>query len=261
MPTKQLTIDETRLARINSISLKRGAHELAPNGDCEVCIVEALAYVTCQKHRDRNVTESPIIESFLRSWNDAFPPTPEGDAERDRLLKPLLPKLVNIKGGKAREDARFWMIIDWSIREFTPPWLRLIKLDVEADALASLAEITGPDGVENSMRAITVAREKSAAAWAAAWAAARDAAGDAARDAARDAAWAAAGDAAWAAARDAAGDAARDAARDAAWAAAGDAAWAAARDAAGDAAWDALKPTVAVLQESALRLIDRMIAA
>jgi hypothetical protein len=116
-----------------------------------------------------------------------------------------------------------------------------------------------------------------AAARAAAWAAARDAAWAAARDAARDAAGAAAAaaardaarDAAWAAARDAARDAAwaaawaaaRDAARDAAWAAARDAAGAAAAAAARDAAWAKLKPTRDALQQSALRLIERMIEA
>ena len=63
----------------------------------------------------------------------------------------------------------------------------------------------------------------------------------AARDAARVAAW----DAAWAAARVAA------------WAAARAAAWAAARA----AAWAALKPTTEAIQQSALKLIDRMIAA
>jgi hypothetical protein len=119
-----------------------------------------------------------------------------------------------------------------------------------------------------------------AAAGAAAWTAAWAAAGDAARDAAGAAAWAAARDAArdaaWTAAWDAAGDAARDAAWTAAWDAAGDAAWDAARDAArtaartaardaagdaaGDAARDQLRPTVLVLQASALSLVERLIA-
>ena len=54
----------------------------------------------------------------------------------------------------------------------------------------------------------------------------------------------------------AAWDAARAAARDAAWDAAGDAAW----DAAKAAAWDALKDTVTELQQSALVLVERMVA-
>ncbi len=135
------------------------------------------------------------------------------------------------------------------------------------------------------------------AAWSAAWSAARNAAWDAARDAARDAAKDAAADAAWSAVRDAAWNAAWDAARDAAkdaagdsagaaawgaawsaaWSAARDAAKGAARDAAGDAAataaWDAawsaawsaardsLNVTRLELQQSALKLVHRMIAA
>jgi hypothetical protein len=89
------------------------------------------------------------------------------------------------------------------------------------------------------------------AAVAAAWAA-----WDAARDAARAAAGAAARDAAWAAAEAAAGAAARDAA----WAAARDAARAVAAAAARDAAGAALADTVAVLQASAIDLLDRMLA-
>ena len=64
---------------------------------------------------------------------------------------------------------------------------------------------------------------------------------------------------AWDAARDAAWDAARDAASDAAWAAAWAAAGAAAWDAARDAARDVLAPTVDILQDSAITLLDTMI--
>lgn len=176
---KTLTIDPERLARIQSVPIRKGDHSAPPNGECEVCIMEALAYVTRQPHRDRDVCASPIIESFLRSWNDGL----SSDADRDRILKPLIPRLIGIKGGKSLEDSRFWMICDWLIREFTPPWLRLAKLVVEADAISSLAEIVGPESIESSLRAISIAKIKAAAARAAAraaaWAAARTAAGDA----------------------------------------------------------------------------------
>ena len=104
------------------------------------------------------------------------------------------------------------------------------------------------------------------AAWDAAWAAAaaRAAAGDAAGPAAMAAAWAtagaAAGAAAWDAAWDAAGNAAGAAAGDAAGAAAMAAAGAASGAAARAAARDALKDTVTELQQSALVLVERMVA-
>ncbi len=108
MKTKTLQIDPERLARINSVPLKKGSHGEGPNGTCEVCVMEALAYITHQKHADRDICDSPIVESFLRSWNDAFPATEQGDADRDRLLKPLLPKMIAVRGGKKLENRRFW---------------------------------------------------------------------------------------------------------------------------------------------------------
>jgi hypothetical protein len=125
------------------------------------------------------------------------------------------------------------MAADWLIRVHTPAWLRLAKLDAHADALAALPEIADFAQCPSLMPTLNAAKQDADAARDAAWDAARDAAWDAARAAARDAA------------RDAARAAARDAARDAAW----------------DAAWDALSTTRRELQQSALTLVARMIAA
>jgi hypothetical protein len=177
----------------------------------------------------------------MRVWNDGIP----DDAERTTLLKPLIPKLINTRGSKVLESRRATMAADWLVREHTVAWLRLAKLDRQADALAALPEIVDFAQCPSLMPALTAAR---AAARAAAWAAARDAA------------WTAA----WAAARAAARDAARAAAWAAAWAAARAAAraaaMAAARDAARDAAWAAIASTRLALQQSAVGLIERMCA-
>ncbi len=184
---------------------------------------------------------STVIAAFLRAWNDSLPT----DADRQRLLRPLLPLVVSSRADNATELRRSYMALDWLVKVHTPAWLLLAGLHDHAEALFALDEITGPVTMEKALPAVNTA-----------W--------DAARDAARDAPWDAAGDAARFAAWAAAGDTSGDAAWDAAWDTSGDAvrtaAWAGARTAAWTGAGDALLPTVAELQVSAQDLVRRMVA-
>jgi len=277
------TVLQDRIERLPAIKLYSGSHEPPTNG-IQACAMELVSWIAGEPWSAHPECACPVIGSFMRSWNDGLP-----DDERTTLLLPLIPRLVGTRGSKALEERRSLMAGDWLVRVNTPAWLRLVGLTVHADALASLPEIISLKQVPSIKGPIEAARVGAAAAGAAAWDAAWAAAGDAARAAAGAAAWDAAWDAAWAAARgaaraaaraaawDAAWDAARDAAWDAAGAAAGAAAWDAARAAAGaaagaaawDAAWDAaraaagkkLLPVKAELQQSAIKLIERMIAA
>jgi hypothetical protein len=234
----------------------------------------AVAYIAGEPWSDHPQCACPVIGAFMRAWNDGL-----SDQERTVIIMPLIPRLVGTRASTAVENRRAIMAADWLVRTHTVEWLRLAKLNKQADLLASLPEITDFAQCPSLMPTLTAVRDDAdaarAAAWdaagdaarAAAWDAAGDAAGDAARAAARAAAWAAARAAAWAAAWDAAGAAAWDAAgaaawaaaRAAAWAAAWDAARAAAWDAARAAAWDALKGTKEKLQKSAFNLVERMI--
>jgi len=243
----------TALARnkIDKLTLKSGAHDRRAMD--AICVMEAVAWVAGEPHSDHPECVCPVLSALARGWNDTLP----SDEERNRLLRPLIPKLIGTRATPAIEQRRAWMLVDWQIRSYAPAFLDLVPgLAGDAAALRSLPEIVDATTLDAAMPALRVAQQKGAAAWAAAWAAARAAAWTAARDAAWDAARDAAGTAAWDAVWAAARDAARDAAWDAVWAAARDAA----RDAAGTAAWDALAPTVAKLQASMLDLIDRMIA-
>jgi hypothetical protein len=246
----QQQIDALRLAQIANWLPRKGGHEPNQIADGEACAMEMVAYIAGEPLSDQPECACPVLSSFVRSWNDGLP----SDADRERLLKSLIPRLVGTKSTPAIEERRSYMALDWLIRVHTPTWLdRVESLKPHASALRNHEEIA-------DMAGAVAAGEKIRAAWAAAGAAARAAAWDAAGDAARAAAWDAAGDAARAAAWDAAWDAAGAAARAAAGDAARAAAWDAAGDAAGAAAWAALKPTVAELQISASALIDRMIA-
>jgi hypothetical protein len=245
-----MSVIEDRLPYLEPLKLGRGSHDPPSNGLVNACVMEAVAYVAGEPFSAHPECASPVITSFLVSWNDAM-----NDVDR-QMLKPYIVRLVGTRTGKRHEEQRAWMFTDWLARECAPAWMRLAGLTGQAELLESLAPLRSAASARKAQPVLDAARKDSAAARDAAWAAAWDAAWAAARDAA----WAAARAAAGAAARAAAGDAARAAAR----AAAGDAAWAAARAAAWDstraAARDALAPTTRGLQQSALLLLDRMIA-
>ena len=250
---------EAQLRDITTLPpLSAGAHKNLEEG---CCIMEAVAWVAGEPWTDQPTCACPIIGSMMRIWNDALP----DDADRDRLLRPLIPQLAGSRADQSIEEQRAWLAVDWITRENLPAWL---------DLTPSLREHAA------TLRALTPVRDEAAARAAALVAQVAQKAAVDARDAARYAAWDAARDAAWYAARYAAWDAAWDAASaaawdawDAAWVAARDAGWAAAWYAARDA-WDAardagyaapdevrecLKPTVEQLQQSAVQLVVRML--
>jgi hypothetical protein len=236
-------INTDRLAAITTLA--RGNHEA---DSAKMCAMEAVAYIAGEPWSDAPACASPVIAAFVRRWNDTLP-----DADRTRLLLPLVPEIVGTRTTDDDEEIRAWMVTDWLVRVQAPAWLRLAGLTEHARALKSCARIVDAVTAQAGQPKIDAARD-------AAWAQAGQPKIDASRAAARDAAWSAAWDAAWSAVRAAAGaaawDAARDAARDAAWSAAG----AAAGAAAGDAARVDLAPTVAMLQASAQDLVRRMCA-
>ena len=198
-----------RLALIPA--LKSGSHRRPPDdAHIEACVMEAVSWLANEPWSDTPECACPVICAFMQSWNDGLP-----DDERDALLRPLIPLLIGTRAAPEIEQRRAVMVADWLIREHAPAWLRLAGLTVQADALASLPQVTDFLQCPSLMPTLNAVRKDA--------------------DAARDAAW----DAAWAAA----GDAARDAAGAAAWA----------------AAWAALGPTRLELQQSALRLVSRMI--
>ena len=210
-PRAVTTIETEKLHQITTLA--HGAH--GPN-DGAMCAMEAAAYIAGEPWSDHPQCVSPVIAAFMRTWNDALP-----DADRTRLLLPLIPETIGTRTTDADEETRAWRATDWLVRVQTPAWLRLAGLTDHAQALESCARIVD---------AATARAEQPKI------------------DAARDAAWDATRAAAW--------DATAAAARDAAAAAASDAAW----DATAAAAGVALAPTVATLQASACDLVRAMCA-
>ena len=210
------------------LRLEGGSHQSPDEG---VCLMEAVAWLACEPHTDHPDCTCPVLGAFGRGLNDCL------DVERRQRLKPFIPELVGT-ASDGHAEARGFMAMDWIVRTYTPTWLRLARLDTEADGLQSLPEIADVATLRGAQEMLDAARQSAVAT--------------------KDAAWDAAGDAAGAATWAAAGDAARDAAK----AVAGNAAWDAARAAratAWDAARDELEPTKLALQDSAILLFRRMV--
>lgn len=233
-----------RITALDSIHLGRGEHGSRGDG---MCAMEAVAYLAGEPHSDYPQCACPVLGSFVRSWNDGL----LVDADRDRILKPFVARLVGTRAAPQVEVRRALLAMDWLVRVNAPAWLGVASLAEHAAQLRALPALDSTDAIEAALPAIRAALEATAAQWpagAADWAANWYVTGDASRDAAGNAA----GDA-W----DAAGGGvlwASWAAWAASWAASGVSSVAAVV-----ASEDAIATTVAALQTSACDLLDRMI--
>ena len=97
--------DETRVPTVADVPvLSVGAHASLAEG---TCAMEAVSYLA---------GEPWVIAAFLRRWNDDLP-----DADRDRLLRPVLRRVVGSRATSAVERRRAWLATDWLVRETAPP--------------------------------------------------------------------------------------------------------------------------------------------
>ena len=179
-----MTIIDDRLNLIEGITLQHGMHADFKAG---MCLLEATAWIAGEEWSDHPSCVCPVLAAFGRSWNDSL-----NEADRNRILKPFVARLVGTRSTPEVQDARAFMAADWAVRTFTVAWLRKAGLDADADALAALPELSSVELCKAAMPTIAKARASASAAGDAAgdaaWAAARAAARDAARDAAGDAA-------------------------------------------------------------------------
>ena len=154
------TLISERLTQVAVTSLGKGSHDGLEDG---MCVMEAVAYVAGEPWSAQPLCACPIITAFMMSWNDSLP----SDAERDRLLKPLIPLLVGTRSTPAVEARRSYMALDWLIRVNTPKWLDLRpELTQHAEALRGLDEVTDLAGAR---AASVLVRAAGAAALDTAW--------------------------------------------------------------------------------------------
>ena len=185
-----MTTPRERLAALPSLSA--GGHEHVDEG---ACFMEAVSYVSGEPWSDTPACACPVLGAFLRTWNDHLPT----DADRDRLLRPLVLRLAGSRSTPEVEARRHWLAMDWLVRTHAPTWLRLTPALVpHADALTDLPPLAdaqtrrGCQGRCRGCRGCCQGRCRGRCrAAVSARAAVRVAAGDAARAAAWDAARAA----------------------------------------------------------------------
>jgi hypothetical protein len=241
-------------------ALAHGTHVTPEDGRCAM---EWVSYLANEPHGDEPICVSPVVRAICIALNDSLEPAPR------QRLRPYLARTIGT-ADDGLDTARAWMAMDWLIGVYTPTWLRRAHLDIPAGELASLPTVDDARTLGPALESLEAARRQARAARAQAFGGARAigwASAVAAGLTGRETAWTCAGAAAWAAARVGVGELAGDRARAAARATAGDAAAIAARgartattrSAAREAAREALEPTLEVLSQSALALLDRML--
>lgn len=136
---------------LSTLTLKHGAHSSREEG---MCAMEAVAWLANEPHSDSPACTCPVLASVVRKWNDSLP-----DADRTRLLRPLLPKLI---GTRAQSDdvllRRMYIAVDWQIRTYAPAFLRLGGFKDHANALEALSPIVDDASLKAATNAAEAAR-------------------------------------------------------------------------------------------------------
>lgn len=108
--------------------LETGSHR---QGEPSMCVMEAVAFVAGEPHSDSPDCCSPSIAGLLRIWNDSLPP-----GWQDKLLRPLILKLIGTNQGEEAENARRRIFLDWLRRIYLPLWLHAGGWEEQAELLS-----------------------------------------------------------------------------------------------------------------------------
>ena len=143
---------------LSSLHLRGGAGS-GQEGDC--CALQERRRWSGLDSKSYEVpeTDSQVCGSFMVRFQDAI----KDQEVRDRLIPPLIVKLVGSAGSKALEQRRSWLAVDWALREVAPAYFDMSpELATHAEALRALPPI-------NSRAAAAQAYAVRDAARAAAW--------------------------------------------------------------------------------------------
>jgi hypothetical protein len=133
------TIIPERLDEIANLPLLAGAHSDAEYGR-KMCVMEAVAYVAGEPRTDHPQCACPVIAGLLRRWNDRLGTSDLANAERDRLLKPLVARLVGSRSTEEVESKRAAMLRTWTRSAPLADWIEAAGLQEHADAVRAEPE-------------------------------------------------------------------------------------------------------------------------
>jgi hypothetical protein len=138
--------------------LRRGAH---PSRDDGLCAMELVAWLAGEPHSDEPRCACPVAAAVVRASNDTL-----DDQDRERLLRPLVPLLVDSRATVAVERRRGFLVLDCLLRELLPQWLRQRQAGSAANELAALPPLADRAGLLAAQELVQrVAPGERGAAW------------------------------------------------------------------------------------------------
>ena len=154
-----------RLAIYDTLTIDRSSHATFDEGHCGL---ELVAWLAGEPHGDHPECACPVVGAFVRSWNDSLE-----DADRERLLRPVIPRLVGSRSTPEVHERRSYLALDWLIRVNTTEWLALRdELKEHAATLRGLSPLLSVQAVRDAAPKVLAARDAGdAGAAGAAWAA------------------------------------------------------------------------------------------
>lgn len=109
-----------REAKLADIELACGQHETRDDG---MCAMEAVAFITGNRHSDWPSCVCPVVTGVMQWMNDVLP-----NQLRQELLKPLILRVVGTVAEPSVMAARLLCWGDWAWRVLLPIWLDESKL-------------------------------------------------------------------------------------------------------------------------------------
>src|SRR5262249_5863661 len=97
--------------------------------------MEAVSYVAGEPWSDHPKCASPGLPSFCIALNDRLDDTARQE------LKPYVIRLVGTNTGKADDETRAWMALDWLIHEYAPARMRAVGRVEEAERFEALVTV------------------------------------------------------------------------------------------------------------------------
>lgn len=136
-------------ARLKGVVLKHGSHADRSNG---LCAMEVVAWLAGETHSNHPTCACPVIAAMMRQLNDSI----RDDVLRTKLLRPLLPQLLESAASRAVTIKRGFIAADFAVRVAAPIALEPVGLKEEATKLCALPPVADQD-VADAARAAAYA--------------------------------------------------------------------------------------------------------
>ena len=135
---------EKEVKFLERLKLYPGRHEEKTAAN----IMEACGYVAGEEWTNRPECVSVILRLFTISLNNKLPGTPR------QRLKQYIPQLINSNGDDRVENKRAWMVCDWLIRTALALWLDKAGYHEEGEKITALRRICSMRRYQKAYRVI-----------------------------------------------------------------------------------------------------------